>query len=302
MDNQTVEQVPSQTALFTALRRALACREYQNEQFGPDFLAEIFLPAQYRFFMRFKKIRERAKSRLAQAMPGMNEYIIARTRYFDELFRDALSNRVPQIVLLGAGYDSRAYRFARENLGTRIFELDAAPTQKRKIKCLQAAKIHIPDDVRYVRVNFMIEALDEVLEKAGFSHQERTLFIWEGVSYYLEREAVRKTLGVAGRMAHPESTLGFDYAVAISETEAGDYYGASVFLEAMKSYHRSEGLLFSIKPGELQAFLAECSLRAVQDLGFEAIEKAYLTDEQGARVGRMTGIFRLACAGMAGRK
>ena len=55
--------------------------------------------------------------------------MIARTAYFDRLFADALSNKTPQIVLLGAGYDSRAYRFANLNHVTRVFELDIAPTQ-----------------------------------------------------------------------------------------------------------------------------------------------------------------------------
>jgi methyltransferase (TIGR00027 family) len=295
MSDQSIEQSPSQTALFSALRRALAYRHYRDEKFGADYLAEIFLPAQYRFFMRFKRIRDRARAQLSMAMPGMNEYIIARTRFFDSLFREALRRLVPQIVLLGAGYDSRPYRFAAENKGTRIFELDAAPTQERKIKQLKSASISIPEGVKFVPVNFRSERLKEVLEKAGFSSQERALFLWEGVSYYLEREAVGETLEFAGR-AQAESVFAFDYAVTLSETEAGGYYGAAEFLEAMKSFHTAEGLLFSNKPDEIEAFLAGCNLRLRDDLGHEAIEQNFLKDENGVLLGKVTGIFRLASA------
>ena len=298
MNDKNVEQVPSQTALFTALRRALAHKQYQNEKFGPDNLAEIFLPASYRFFMRFKKIRERARNQLAAAMPGMNEYIIARTAFFDRLFLQALQGQAPQIVLLGAGYDSRAYRFAPANRGTRIFELDAPPTQDRKLKCLKKAHIRIPEQVRYVPVNFMSEALGDVLEKAGYNSQERTLFIWEGVSYYLEREAVVETLGFASR-SHSDSVIAFDYTISISDENAQAYYGASVFLEAMRVYHTSEGLLFSMEQGEMETFLAENSLRIVEHLDHEAIEQKYLTDENGMLIGRMIEIFRLVCASPA---
>jgi methyltransferase (TIGR00027 family) len=299
LSSKSVESVPSQTALFTALRRALAHRKYNNQGFGPDYLAEIFLPFYYRFFLRFKKIRERAIDQLAAAMPGMNEYIIARTAFFDGLFIDALRSQIPQIVLLGAGYDSRAYRFAQEIRDTRIFELDALPTQERKIMCLKAEKIRIPQEVRFTPANFASEGLGEVLENAGYNSQRRALFIWEGVSYYLERDAVRETLCLVGRSVHPESAIAFDYTIASSEAEAGGYFGAAVFLEAMKSYHTQEGLRFSLKEGEVAAFMADCGLRLVEHLDNEAIERKYLTDDRGSLLGRMTGLFRLACAEIA---
>jgi methyltransferase (TIGR00027 family) len=138
-----VEEKPSQTALFGAMRRYIAHREYPNSRFGSDDLAARFLPPSFQFLLRFEKVRLNVKERLNGAFPGMHEYIIARTAYFDRLFTAALNEQTPQIVLLGAGYDSRAYRFASLNQGTRIFELDATPTQARKKKCLKRAK---PED------------------------------------------------------------------------------------------------------------------------------------------------------------
>lgn len=134
VDKKSVEQKPSKTALIGALRRTLANKEFENDKYGSDNLAECFLPPHFRFFLGFKKIRANIKNKLDRFLPGMSEYLIARTAYFDRLIVDALNSKIPQIVLLGAGYDSRAYRFATLNHGTRIFESDTVPTQNRKKK------------------------------------------------------------------------------------------------------------------------------------------------------------------------
>ena len=68
--------------------------------------------------------------------PGAYEFMIERTAFFDQIVRDALVRNLPQIVFLGAGYDTRPYRFKDLVLDTRIFELDAPPTQFRKRKVL----------------------------------------------------------------------------------------------------------------------------------------------------------------------
>jgi methyltransferase (TIGR00027 family) len=296
MNNKNTDQQPSQTALFTALRRTIAHKKYQDEKFGPDHLAEIFLPVHFRFFLMFKKIREGTKEKLAAFMPGMNEYLIARTAYFDRLFLDALQEEIPQIVLLGAGYDSRAYRFAKSNLGTRIFELDAAPTQNRKMKCLKSTRIRIPEEVRFVPIDFLSQSLSVVLENAGYKSQEKTLFLWEGVSYYLDRAAVKDTLSFVSRCSNRDSLIAFDYSISLSEEELPAFYGASKFLESMQEQHASEELLFSLKPGEVESFLADMNLDLVEHLDHDAIELKYLTDENGSRIGRMIGIFRFVCA------
>ena len=295
MNEKTIGQIPSETALFAALRRAIAHKEYHNDKFGPDYLAEIFLPASYRFFLRFKKVRENTKNKLAAFMPGVTEFIIARTAFFDGLFMEALKNQIPQIVLLGAGYDSRAYRFAESNRSTKIYELDALSTQNRKIKCLKAAQINIPVEVHFVPINFITESLSDVLEKAGCQYQERTLFLWEGVSYYLDCEAVDKTLGFASR-SHRESMIAFDYTISVTEENMDDYFGAKELMESMKEHHENEALLFSVKPGEIESLLAERNLRMIAHMDHQAIEQKYLLDENGLLIGKMTGSFRLVCA------
>jgi len=296
MNTRGVDQKPSETALFTALRRTIAHLEYNNERLGPDTLAVKFLPPHFRFFLKFKKIQQNTKEKLAQFIPGMNEYIIARTAFFDDQLVQALKNKIPQIVILGAGYDSRPYRFAGQNRGSTIFELDAAPTQNRKIRCLKAAHIDKPREVRHIPINFRNEALGEVLEKAGFKQQEKTFFLWEGVTYYLDQAAVARTLEYAGHACPPESVIAFDYAIQVPQEELAKLFGAEVFAKSMQEQHASEEILFSLKPGEMETFLVERGLCMLEHLDNEAIEQKYLLDDHGALIGRMTGIFRFVTA------
>ena len=296
MTNESVEQKPSETALFAALRRTIANKEYRDEKFGPDDLAEYFLPPHYRFFLRFTKIRENTKNKLNDALPGLNEYMIARTAYFDRLFVDALDNEIRQIVLLGAGYDTRAYRFNQNNRGTKIFELDITPTQDRKKECLKKARIDIPQHVRFVPINFKEESLKDVLEIAGYENQAKTLFLWEGVSYYLDAESVDATLDFVSHTSHQENAIAFDYTIFLSEENLNDYYGVREFAQTMKEHHANEELMFSIKEGKTESYLEQSGLKMLDHLDNEEIERTFLVKDNGSLLGQITGHFRFVSA------
>jgi methyltransferase (TIGR00027 family) len=199
-------------------------------------------------------------------------------------------------VLLGAGYDSRAYRYVNSNHRTRVFELDIAPTQDRKRKCLKAARIDIPQQVRFVPINFNEESLRDVLEKAGYEHQEKTLFIWEGVSYYLDVESVDATLEFVSKYSHKDSVIAFDYTISVTEENINRYYGAKEFTQTMKEHHANEELMFSIEEGEIDSFLEQRELKMVEHLDNEGIERKYLINDNGQLIGQITGHFRFVAA------
>jgi methyltransferase (TIGR00027 family) len=126
---KSVETHPSETALSVAFLRALAAKDDREEIRCQDNLAEIFLTEEKKKPLNEKSSRSRIM--MNKLSPGMYEFIIARTAYFDHIFKQALLENLPQIVILGAGYDSRAYRFCNLNQDTSIYELDAEPTQTR---------------------------------------------------------------------------------------------------------------------------------------------------------------------------
>ncbi|MFC2064248.1 class I SAM-dependent methyltransferase [Chloroflexota bacterium] len=290
MPDKDVESKPSQTALFAALRRALAHKEFNNEQFGPDNLATALLPPHFRFFLKFKKIQANTKEKLDALLPGLTEYMIARTAYFDRQFKNALQDQFPQIVLMGAGYDTRAYRYADLNQGTRIFELDIAPTQEYKKECLRKARIDIPHQVSFVPINFNRDSLGSVLEQAGFQPDLKTLFLWEGVSYYLDPGSVDATLEFVSKAADG-SMLAFDYTLSILDEEVANHYGVNEFAQSMKEHHSGEELLFSIDRSEIKVYLKKKGLKLIEHLDNQQIEKEYLTRQDGSLLGQMTGHF-----------
>ena len=296
MSEKGVEKRHSETALFAALYRAIANKEFKNEGFASDYLAEYFLPSHFKFFIKFKNIRANIKNKSNKLTPGIYEYMLARTAFFDNVFIDALNKNIPQIVLLGAGYDTRAYRFAKLNNATKIIELDVETTQNRKKKCLKKAQIDIPKHVTLVPIDFNQESLKKVIEQAGYDNNEKTLFIWEGVSYYLEPKSVDATLEFVNNSSHNESVIAFDYAISISEENVNNYYGVKEFAQTWKKHRSNELFKFSIDEGKLESFLEKRGLKIVNHFDNKEIEKTFLLNKNGSLIGQITGWFRFASA------
>jgi methyltransferase (TIGR00027 family) len=284
---------PSGTAVFTTLTRALAFREFNNGILGNDYLAEAFLPLYLRVFLKIKSIRKRIKHKIP---PGMYEYMLARTAYFDAVFKDALNRNVPQIVLLGAGYDTRAYRFAKSIKATKIFELDALPTQKRKRNCLVASRITIPDSVVFIPIDFDAESLQDALGKAGYDKHKKALFLMEGVSYYIEPESVDATLKFVNSNSNAENTIVFDYILSVPIEKLNDYYGVRALHEHHLKNHPNEEGKFFIEEGAVAAYLEQRGIKIIDHLDNNEMEKRFLINKDGLSIGQVTGWFRIVLA------
>lgn len=126
-------------------------------------------------------------------IPGARTSAIARTRFIDDLLGSAVEKGVGQVVILGAGFDCRAHRL-RYLDRTTIFELDHPDTLGWKKAKLHAVMPKLPDNVRYVKINFMKERLSEELLRAGFECSRPAVFLWEGVTNYLTAATVDAVL------------------------------------------------------------------------------------------------------------
>ena len=134
---------------------------------------------------------------------GVADLVVARTLYFDRMI-DRVLGDVEQFVLLGAGYDTRAYGALNE-VGIAFFELDQPTTQKLKIASLRKAGIDM-SQVTFVEVDFTEESIFEKLRAASYDPAKKTLFLWEGVTLYLsEVDDVRDTLKDINGHAAPEA-------------------------------------------------------------------------------------------------
>ena len=293
----TVEQKASETALGVTFLRALATRDPREEIRGRDYLAEKFLSGErLKAFQDPAAMKERTKKRIA---PGLYEYMLARTAFFDELVEQALKQSIPQIVFLGAGYDTRPYRLKDLITGTRMFELDIHTTQQSKKELLQKGNIPIPENLVFVAVNFKTDKLPDVLLKAGFSKTRKALFIWEGVTYYLPPPIVDETMSSIRSVSAPGSTLAFDYVSRFPGMM--ESYGTKELYAIMKSFRAGEPAdLFNIERGKIEAFLSERGYRIIEHFSAAEMERKYLTLRDGSLAGNMTGHVCFVHASVAG--
>ena len=130
-----------------------------------------------------------------------------RNQFYDQALCDAVVN-VEQVVILGAGWDTRAYEGLR-GVDVRIFEVDTPATQQAKIAALQKAGIE-SGHVTFVETDFNQVSWVDALQKHGFDSALPTFVLWEGVTMYLPEESVRSTLAAVAELA-PGSLIAFDY-------------------------------------------------------------------------------------------
>ena len=202
---------PSRTAHFVAIGRALADAGLSHVPDFHDPTARVFLNEKgKRSLAKSEHAARERKRRIGLEMARvMADMIALRTAAIDTAVRNAIASGATQLVILGAGYDGRAWRMP-ELAGVKVFEVDHPATQGEK-RTHVAELPHSKGIVSFVPIDFERESLGTVLDGAGHDRSSPTCWIWEGVVMYLTRDAMRVTLAaIAGRSA-PGSTLIVNY-------------------------------------------------------------------------------------------
>jgi methyltransferase (TIGR00027 family) len=264
----------SLTAAGIAIMRAVESERPADERICYDPFARRFVPTWLYSFMRFFIRSGYAEWR----GPGVNGFLAARDRYIDDVLQNFLNEGLQQLVILGAGYDSRAYRF--NAAGMKVFEVDHPATQTDKLAKLQAIFGKIPEHVTYVPVDFNTQALERRLLESGYDPKQKTLFIWQGVSMYLTREAVDATLAFVVHRSGAGSAIVFDYIyqAVLDAQKHGE-------IKNMRRYRfmTGEGLTFGIAEGTLETFLKQRGFQCVKDIGVEDLRAAYFSGKNAGR-------------------
>jgi methyltransferase (TIGR00027 family) len=141
--------------------------------------------------------------------PSMELWMGLRTRYLDECVVRAISRGIRQVVILGAGLDTRAARLGQK--GVRFFEVDQPASQADKRARLSRFEGYPIDAATFVACDFEHDDFVERLQSAGLELTQPTCLIWEGVIYYLAEAAARVTLERIAAELDPRSLLVFDY-------------------------------------------------------------------------------------------
>jgi methyltransferase (TIGR00027 family) len=272
------------SAAGVAALRALSCNEADPLLRGVDSFARVFASPGHRLLLRLPSSAIERIIRFADSRhPGVYGYVNARTKHFDEVLLRSLDEGIQQLVILGAGYDSRAYRFRDRLVGVSVFELDLPATQARKKRLLARHHGELPANVTLVPIDFNSQRIEEALISTAFDSSKKTLFLWEGVSMYLTAEGVDQTLRFVARHAGSGSSILFDY-MARSALEAGaERPDARRFKDSQVKM--SCPFTFGIDENAIDEFLEERGFRVGWNLGPADLELAYLlgSDHQVGR-------------------
>lgn len=227
--------------------------------------------------------------------PGPRASAVLRTRVIDQQLQDGLGAGCLQLVILGAGYDSRPYRIDGV-AGARVFEVDHPDTQAVKRRGLAAKLRSLPTNVVWVPVDFLRDDFGRCLVDAGYSVQVPTFFIWEGVTNYLNDEAVDATLRWIAANSPSTSRLSFTYVDRGLLDGAKPFPGSEGWVATVR--RAGEPFTFGLAPDELEHYLGVRGMRLLSD---ESTAEAH--DRLGARAAgapRPPAFYHVALAEVTG--
>lgn len=290
---------PKKSAEGVAAIRFLGSFERNAAVCNPDRLAGGFLSPALRLAIGSPALRPAVRGLIMRRFPGAIEYQVARTKHFDHVLLQALDEGVKQVVLLGAGYDTRACRFADSLNGARLLEVDHPSTLARKQSLMRSALGAPLVDVKYVAVDFEQDDLVRSLLDSGFQDDLQTLFMWEGVTMFITADAVQRILSFVAHGSAPGSRILFDYVCARALEEPDAFYGGK---QAARHFTRSgEPWRFGIDPDTAEAFIDQRGLRLVSHFRPSDMEECYLRRSSGALLGHVPDFHGMICAARAQR-
>ena len=267
---------PSATAQWTTLFRALELGRPADERIVTDRFAPAFLTGAYARALdplnRATPVRRVIERR---ELVGIAASVLCRHRFIDAHLLQAVPETA-QVVVLGAGYDSRAYRFAR-TLGSRpVFEVDLAPLSRRKAAVVESR----PDlfdraRVRRVEIDFRTESLEDRLLAHGFVRGEPTFVVWEGVAMYLSRVAVVQTLRTLAGVCGRGSVVAMDFWQPVG--------GLGPYAQLRRAAVRGlavigEPVTFSVRPADAEVLLGETGFELLDLADGHRLTARYATD------------------------
>ena len=274
----------SQTAEVMALFRALETVEPPRERLFSDRYAERFLRPAGRLLLlvaRVPPVRRRIHRILDRKWPGARTSAVARTRLADDLLRNALSNGTRQLLILGAGFDTRAYRLP-EIASARIFEVDHPFTQAAKIRLIGRASAQ-SGAITHVPVDLNRQTLDGALRGSAFDSNARSFVLWEGVTNYLTETAVDVTLRAIAASLSPGSELFFTYVHRGLLDGSREFDGGAEILQRVRNV--GEPWTCGIEPSEMPSYLRTRGFALVEDLSADDYRARYFGDAARAMKG-----------------
>jgi methyltransferase (TIGR00027 family) len=220
---------------------------------------------------------------------------VLRSRYVEDELARALTREVRQLVILGAGFDSFAYR--RQDLAStlHVFEVDHPTSQRWKLDRLNALQVGLPPNLRFIALDFEKHALVDSLRVGGYRLEEPAFFSWLGVTQYLTEAAVYRTLQEVASLAAGTEIV-FMYVVPVAMLD--DENQRLLTVSTAGSAARGEPWLSFFEPARLAARVQELGFAEVWDLGPEEANARYFSGRgDGLRVANIAHLMKARVGG-----
>lgn len=265
--------VPSFTAERVAFARAAESRRPKITRVCFDPLAEHFVGSRLKLVLNSPFLRMILRWTVARKRLRLFNYVIARTRYMDDYLKTCMDDGIEQLVILGAGYDTRAYRIPDDAHAIRIFEVDHPATQEVKVRKLKRLSPSVTANVTYVATDFEQGSFEQELFKSGYKDTLKTVFVWEGVTYYLTERAVDETLAFVKTSSVPGSSIIFDYIPSEVIQQIGVSKTADTLIDQLEQ--SGEPLVFGLVPARIEDFLGRRGFRDVHNVSSRYLKNHY---------------------------
>lgn len=281
---------PSGTAEVVCAYRGIAATHPDPKLRNPDFLADKLCSRPGLFPHDYAGARQVIDTN--GVMFAAYFMINVRTHYIDAALRRAVAEGATQVVVLGAGYDSRAYRFREAWPQVRFFEVDLPKTSEMKRARLAEVFGAVPDYVRYAPIDFDTQKLQDVLPPLGYDPKQRTFFILEGVTMYVVEAGNGATLEFIRKNSAPSSRVVYDYLLRpVVEGRYAGFYAADYIAFAVA--RRGEPYVTGWTPPEAADFARRHGLVVVEDVGDKELIQRHLLGSDGKPDGRLLNWQRI---------
>lgn len=259
------------TALGAAVCRLIEQYQGENTRLFFDPVVKDLVGTPLKAMMGFSAMRDFTVQQTDMIMDGIYGAQVCRTRYIDDVVQAGLSQGIQQLVILGAGLDTRPYRLP--NLEeVNIFEVDLGAVQNDKKKKLQKHFGQLPAQVTFIPIDFDTQTLESVFSGSTFDADELAIFVWEGVTQYITEEAVRQTLAFGGKSA-AGTILVFTYVLKSLIEHRSDLPGAERMMDQVAA---QAPWIFGLEPSTVPDFLKPYHLRVLEDVGNKDYQEKYL--------------------------
>lgn len=296
-DANLTTRSPSKTAEVIAMMRANESRKPEDERICYDPYAARFISRETLESIARNPEQYRAMAaRMEAGLPGHVNSLVARVRYFDDIVKSSLAGGMEQLVILGAGYDTRAYRIDGTDK-IRVFEVDHPATQPVKTEKIREIFASLPGHVTYVPVDLGADDLGQRLTDRGYDPSRKTLFIMEGILMYLPPDMVDQILSFIVRHSGRGSAILFDYIPQ-------SVVDGTCTLEIGRNMYKSvadvgEPFTFGISDGELETFLSRRGFTRIGNVTAGDYRKAYFHGKNAER--KLNSLIMFACAEIGDR-